>query len=427
MVTPSLHRITQQRTVYLQFALRSLWVVVALVTLVLVILSIMPRFQQLALVSEQASIHAGQLRPLEAQALAEMGLSVGFYAGWITFLEALIAIEFLLLGVAVFLLRRNEWMPLVFALALVGLGTYIGPLTVALEWLYPGLTLVIEVMRALMLSSMVITFLLFPNGRFLPSWTKWLAIVWIAYNLVSLVYQPLQPASSMLWVESSQVVLLMWAFAWLALIAILQVNRYRRYCSAIEKQQTKWVVFGLSVAVSAMITVGVPLVMMPLFSTDPLTLIVTRLITVTVVLLALSFMGVSFAVAILRFRLWDIDLIIRRTVVYGALTLTLLGIYFASVVLLQQIALQLSAERSPLAVILSTLVIAALFSPLRRRIQTDIDRRFYRRKYDAALTMSNFAAMARQEVDLERLSARLVEIVEETLQPEHVSLWLKKK
>jgi hypothetical protein len=251
--------------------------------------------------------------------------------------------------------------------------------------------------------------------------------VWIAYNLVSLVYQPLQPASSMLWVESSQVVLLMWAFAWLALIAILQVNRYRRYCSAIEKQQTKWVVFGLSVAVSAMITVGVPLVMMPLFSTDPLTLIVTRLITVTVVLLALSFMGVSFAVAILRFRLWDIDLIIRRTVVYGALTLTLLGIYFASVVLLQQIALQLSAERSPLAVILSTLVIAALFSPLRRRIQTDIDRRFYRRKYDAALTMSNFAAMARQEVDLERLSARLVEIVEETLQPEHVSLWLKKK
>jgi hypothetical protein len=415
----------QRRQAYLLLSFRTLWVVVALATLLLVILSIKPRYQQLSNVTPNPVIPNGQLLPIEIQALAEIGVSIEFYAGWITFLEGVTAIEFLLLGMAVFLIRSKEWMPLIFALGTVGLGAYTSPLTSPLDDLTPTLKAVTLSMRAIMFSSLIVAFLLFPNGRFIPSWTKGLAVVWTAFNLASLIYQPFQMLSSMVWVEFTQVLLLLWAFFWLILIAVLQVYRYRRYSSAVERQQTKWVVYGLAVAVLVMMAAGIPFILLQILSTDPVTLIIARLVVVTVTLLALSFMGASFAVAILRFRLWDIDLIIRRTVVYGALTLTLLGIYFASVVLFQQIAQQLSGGSSPLAVIFSTLMIAALFSPLRRRIQNDIDKRFYRKKYDANVTLAGFAALAREEVDLERLSARLVEIVDETLQPEHVSVWLK--
>jgi hypothetical protein len=415
----------QRRQAYLLFSFRGLWVVVALGTLLLVILSIKLRYQQLSSVTPNPVIPNGQLLPLEIQALAEIGVSIQFYAGWITFLEGLTAIEFLLLGMAVFLIRSKEWMPLIFALGMVGLGAYTSPLTSPLDDLTPTLTAVTLSMRAIMFSSLIVAFLLFPNGRFIPSWTIGLALVWTAFNLASLIYQPFQMKSSMVWVEFTQVLLLLWAFFWLILIAVLQVYRYRRYSSPVERQQTKWVVYGLAVSVLVMMAAGIPFILLQILSTDPVTLIIARLVVVTVTLLALSFMGASFAVAILRYRLWDIDLIIRRTAVYGALTLTLLLIYFTSVVLFQQIALQVSGGSSPLAVIFSTLVIAALFNPLRRRIQNDIDRHFYRRKYDAVLTLANFAATARLEVDQEHLAKRLVEVVDDAMQPEHVSIWLK--
>jgi hypothetical protein len=135
--------------------------------------------------------------------------------------------------------------------------------------------------------------------------------------------------------------------------------------------------------------------------------------------------GVSLAVAVLRYRLFDIDLIIRKTLVYGALTLLLALIYFGSVVLLQNLFSAVTGQQSAIAIVVSTLAIAALFVPLRSRTQTFIDRRFYRRKYDAALTLSQFAQTARDEVDLDRLSAELVRVVEETMQPESAGLWLR--
>jgi hypothetical protein len=410
---------------YLLQAFQTTWVLGAITTFILVISSISPRFQQLSNISPEAVIPTGQLRPIEAQALAEMGLSVEFYAGWITFLEVLAAVEFLLLGLVVFLLRRNEWMPLIFAMAMIGLGAYVTPLTSPLDEVGPQVTALTSGMRALIFSSLIVAFLLFPNGQFLPNWTKGLAFIWITYNLASLVYQPLRMANSMVWVESSQFLLTIWAFLWLVVITILQVNRYRRHSSSIERQQTKWVVFGLALAVMAMVGIGFPFILLPVFSTNVNALIISRLITVTVTLLSLSLMGASIAVAILRYRLWDIDLIIRRTVIYGALTLTLLLIYFASVILLQHITQQVTGESSSLAVIFSTLVIAAMFSPLKRRIQNDIDRRFYRKKYDAARTLAEFAAATQVEVDLELLTNRLVDIVEDAMQPEHISVWLK--
>jgi hypothetical protein len=134
---------------------------------------------------------------------------------------------------------------------------------------------------------------------------------------------------------------------------------------------------------------------------------------------------VATGIAILKYRLYDIDVIVNRTLVYGSLTLVLALMYFCGIVILQRLFVALTGQQSTIAVVASTLLIAALFTPLRRRIQSFIDRRFYRRKYDAAKTLEAFSARLRDETDLNALRGDLVGVVNETMQPAHVSIWLR--
>ncbi len=186
-----------------------------------------------------------------------------------------------------------------------------------------------------------------------------------------------------------------------------QVIRFRRG-SKVERQQTKWVTFIMAVWLAAVI----PIFMFPEIRT-------------VVVLFLSPILPLGIAVPILRYRVWDIDLIIQRTLVYTLLTLTLGTVYFGSVVLLQQLISGVTGQQPSAAIVISTLVIAALFRPVRRRLQSFIDRRFYRRKYDAAQTLANFAAKVRDEVNVDRLTAELLHVIERTIQPESVSLWLR--
>jgi hypothetical protein len=203
-----------------------------------------------------------------------------------------------------------------------------------------------------------------------------------------------------------------------AVAAIVQVFRHKQ--DRVIRAQVSWLALGIG------ITMGGTLVAYLLEYTgvvtgetlnSPLAVIISLPVTLA--------LPVCMAIAILRYRLFDINVIIRKTLVYMLLSVLLALVYFGSVVLLQTIFDSVVQERSPFIIVVSTLLIAALFNPLRRRVQEVIDRRFYRRRYDAQQVLAGFAATARDEVDLDQLTAELVRVVEETMRPEQVSLWLK--
>jgi hypothetical protein len=207
--------------------------------------------------------------------------------------------------------------------------------------------------------------------------------------------------------------------------AISMVLRYRRSSGEV-RQQIKWIAFvGSFAGLSFLISMVSQLVVVAIRG-DNLPQIPWWFELLSDVAV-LGFAGVPVAIgfAVLRYRLYDIDIIINRTLVYGALTVTLVAVYFGAIVVLQRLFVLLTGQRSTLAVVASTLTIAAIFNPLRRRIQGFVDRRFYRRKYDARKTLEAFSSMLRDETDLDALNEELVGVVRKTMQPAHVSLWLR--
>ena len=258
--------------------------------------------------------------------------------------------------------------------------------------------------------------LLFPTGR-LPS-RRWRPLAWTSTTagalllfLVLLFDNPDQVGGA---ISIAAVAVVSVIFASIFLSALSIVVRYRR-ASGAERQQLKW--FALAAVLIGVVTAGHLLFLDLLLPEALLTLLDAATITG---------LYVAVGIAILRYRLYDIDIIINRTLVYGSLTVTLVLVYFGSVVGLQYILRALTGQESQLAIVASTLVIAALFNPLRQRIQNFIDHSFYRRKYDAAKTLEAFSAKLRDETDLDNVSAEMVSVVQETMQPEHVSLWLRK-
>jgi hypothetical protein len=210
----------------------------------------------------------------------------------------------------------------------------------------------------------------------------------------------------------------------LAGLVAAQVYRYRRVSGAAERRQIKWVVFGTTAGIA-----GFMVSLLPYFFAPRLQGHISYLYFVMDVglIASLTLIPLSIGVAMLRSRLFDIDVVINRALVYGTLTAALALVYLSCVVSLQYALRALSGSDSQLAVVASTLAIAALFGPLRRRVQAIVDRRFYRSKYDARTTLESFSAKLRDVTDLEALGGDLVGVVRATVQPAHVSLWLREE
>jgi hypothetical protein len=199
---------------------------------------------------------------------------------------------------------------------------------------------------------------------------------------------------------------------------VLSVFMRLRHALGVERQQIKWFAYA---AAGSVIAGGVAY-LIPIVVDTPLWF---ERMGFALNIAFIPAIPIAIGIAILRYRLYDIDRIINRTLVYGALSATLVALYFGGIVMLQRVFVLLTGQQSTLAVVASTLLIAALFTPLRRLIQGFIDRRFYRSKYDARKTLEAFSAQLRNETDLEALSDDLVGVVRETMQPAHVSLWLR--
>jgi hypothetical protein len=208
-----------------------------------------------------------------------------------------------------------------------------------------------------------------------------------------------------------------------------QIYRYRRISTPVQRQQTKWIVLGVTVAVGYVIGLSVIfLLISSLQNQNPNSLGgVIGSIVFTDILFSVAFLLIPLSIgfSILRYRLYDIDVLINRTLVYGTLTVLLALVYFGLIFVLQYLLRGIINQNNDVAIVVSTLAIAALFQPLRHRIQAIIDRRFYRHKYDAAKTLEAFSATLRNEVELTHLREHLVAVVQETMQPTHVSLWLR--
>jgi cytochrome b subunit of formate dehydrogenase len=268
--------------------------------------------------------------------------------------------------------------------------------------------------------------LLFPNGRLPSARWRWFARFTAVALLPAAILAALSPGlilsstlDNPLGIEglpnaSKAIEAFMYA---LVVVGASSMLARLRHAGRIERQQIKWFAYATAVAISGVILKNT------LYPAAGVTWVWWVGLILTTVGVVSS--PVAMGIAIFRFRLYEIDLIINRTLVYGSLTAVLAAVYLGGVVLLQYAFRELTGEGSQLAVVASTLTIAALFIPLRRRIRSFIDRRFYRRKYDARKTLEAFSAKLRNETDLDALSDDLVGVVRETMQPAHVSLWLR--
>ncbi len=346
----------------------------------------------------------------------ELGLSTNLIFWALAFQSVFPKVCYAVVAFIIFWRKSEDWVALLLSIMLIGFAiegvTNVGTLTPLAQFVYLIIT-----------GIFVLLPFIFPNGRFVPRRIRWLALFVMACNISA----SLLPYIGISTTDQIYILALMISFAlWFLVAGYSAVYRYMRVSNPLERQQTKWVVAGILGTFLLFIPFTIIGIWFPPSQPSPERLAFMFLVFVPVYFIAYLFMPIAIAIAILRYRLWDIDLLIRRTVTYTIVAAMLAAVYFGSVILLQQLFAAVTGQREEFITVLSTLAIAALFVPLRNRVQNAIDKRFNRKKYDAQQVLQKFAQTVRDETDLDKLNAELLNVVNETMQPKNVSLWLKK-
>jgi len=398
--------------------LRGLWLAVAVLTLGLFVAGIPPRFDRLLGV-------AAEYRP----ALQDLGLSAGFYAVYLTALDLAIVLTHSVIALLIFWYKSDDWMALFVSLTLVT-----APLSFikALGAVQPAGLLLANFVNYLGLVSSISLLYLFPDGRFVPRWTRPLAVLWAGLNLPAIFF-PAAPLSLRVWPLALQVLLLL---AWSASGVYAQIYRYVGVSSPAQRQQIKWAVLGLTAAVLGPIGYYLPYFTLPSLTQPSLPgllynlagptifslSLLYRLATVTTFTLGLLLFPISFAVAILRYRLWDINLLINRTLVYAALTGVVVGMYAVVVGFLGAL---FQARGSLLISIVATGLVAVLFQPLRHRLQRGVNRLMYGERDDPVAVLSRLGQRLQVAIAPEAALPALVETMAQALKLPYAAIALK--
>jgi hypothetical protein len=357
-------------------------------------------------------------------ALVQLGLDASSLDAFSIVITITLALTFIGLSVVIFWQKPDDKMAIfvsafLMTFSLTAAGAGLGART------HPLLSVPILFLSILGQSCVFLFLFIFPDGRFVPRWTRWPTIAAVALLLsITALVQVLPQLVGIEWF------IIYFVVSWMFVSLPAQIYRYRRVSTLVQQQQTKMVVFGFALLLASglagwFVPVFIIKSLFPMLAQPSGQALIFDFITGTVInTFGILMLPLCIGVAILRSRLWDIDIIVRRTLVYSTLTLTLGLVYLGCILLTRTLVAPLTGG-SELAIIISTLAIAALFMPLRRRIQHFIDRRFYRRKYDAAKVLAAFGVTARDETNLEALTAELLNVVDETMQPEFVGLWLR--
>ncbi|MGH2619918.1 MAG: hypothetical protein ACRDHG_05030 [Anaerolineales bacterium] len=381
-------------------------------------------------------LYARLFAGVDERSVTDLGWTRAGYSTYVTGLYLLVVAAHLIIGAIVFWRRSDEWIALALAFALVCNGALI-PLSLIYHSgnASPVVQLLVGLVTYIGLVTGLSLLYLFPDGRFIPRWTRFMVVSWAGLLLFA-IFLPNSALSMASWPIPLQLLVLM---VWSGVGLFAQLHRYLEVSSPLQRQQTKWAILGLGLAVLGPFGYFLPFVILPALSDPEVPNIlyqrigpslfafslVFRLLGITAFTLALLIFPASFVVAILRYRLWDIDVIINRTLVYAALTGTLALVYLIGVALLQGVFRGLTGLGDQIAIVATTLGIAGMFNPLRRRIQAVIDRRFYRKRYDAARALAAFSGAVQEELELEDVSLALLRVVEETVQPLQTSIWLR--
>jgi hypothetical protein len=398
---------------------RGVWLALVILTLVIFFASLPVYLAQLQTLCAGLCVYQ-QLSPEQVEVLKGLGFSTSDYATYTIALTLAIMVVCFVVSTLIVWRRSDDRMALLVALMLVTFGPIFVTTTVPES---SPLQIPNECLYFLALSLLVLVFLLFPTGQFVPRWTRWTMFVFLV-GQVPYTFFPNAPFTLDTHADTLGYFMLLGE---IAILVVVQLYRYLRVSSPLQRQQTKWVVFGLAVPMTVYVSMTVLSLIFPELAESWSLYGAPYQLALNASTCLLLLIPLSFGFAMLRSRLWEIDVLINRTLVYGSLTALLVALYVGLILALQAVvhAMTGSFSEQPLVVVGSTLVIVALFQPLRRRLQNIIDRRFYRRKYDVAKVVAAFSATLRNEVDLDQLREQLVAVVQETMHPSHVSLWLR--
>ena len=404
---------------------RGAWLICAVFTVAVLVASVPVLFERLSSVCTDTADLCLERSEAPEQALGQLrgaGISLEAYAAFTIGVEVLCKIVWISVAALLFVFRSRDRMALLvsFFLLTFGTATLLTNGTDALAAAHPEWWVVAKGLQVMGEVFVVLFLLTFPDGRFVPRWTPIVAVVFLLFQIPEDLLTGFYTRGSR-FLDTSQLLVF---FGSVTTMLASQVYRYRRVSGPEQRRQTRWAVFGTTLAIAGLIVIYGTIFLAP---GDPENSPLVLLVVGSLIPFVMLLIPLSISVAIFRSGLFDIDLVINRVLVYGLLTASLVLVYVGGVTATQAAFRLLTGQQQQpqLAVVVSTLAIAALFNPLRRRLQAFIDRRFYRSKYDARRTLEAFSTRLRNETDLDELGDDLMSVVRDTMRPEHASIWLR--